>query len=400
MGELVSSHKMADDFNISNGTDGTVCDIYDSHPYVIVSVVHSASAMVSALCCIFVIIVIFLLKKNSFFIQRLIIYLCIATLVQSAGFILLLHRLGDNSESKVSEVICMISGFLNQLSLWYMTLDLVVITFVLLLTGVFNKNVAHFERLYVVLIFIFPLTFNWIPFIDSSYGRHGTTCWIRNLNHDDNCTEHGFGSILQFAVWRAEFYSFLVVMVPIYIVVIVFLTKQKYCYRRKSEIITAAEYETRVLQKNLQEEMWGLVILIFGVVTLNVFPTANGIYNLVNPDKPSLPLSMLQAIFIPLQGAYIALVFLLDRETIKRLKYRDFKAAMKQRNMIREYPVANGEESSDSATSRERSLMTPYSEHIWALNPAGIALRPDQLPSIIESHQIGTPVDMTEEDAL
>ena len=398
MGELVSSHKMADDFNVSNDTDETVCDIYDSRPYMIVSVVHSASATVSALCCIFIIIVIFLLKKNSFFIQRLIIYLCIATLVQSAGFILLLHRLGDNSESKVSEVICMISGFLNQLSLWYITLDLVVITFVLLLMGVCNKNVARLEGLYVVLIFVFPLTFNWIPFINNSYGRHEAICWIRNLNN--NCTEHGFGSILQYALWRVEYYSFLVVTVPIYIVVAVFLTKKRYCNHWESEMITAAEYETRMLQKNLREEMWGLVILLLGVAVMNVFPTVNGIYNLINPNDPSLPLMMLRAIFVPLQGAYIALVFLLDRETIKRLKYRDFKAAMKQRNMISEYPVANGEESSDSATSRERSLMTPYSEHIWALNPAGIALRPDQLPSIIESHQIGTPVDMTEEDAL
>ena len=157
---------MADDFNISSDTDGTVCDIYDSNLYVTVSVVHSVSATVSALCCIFVIIVIFLLKKNSFFIQRLIIYHCLATLLRSIALILLLHRLRYNSNSKFAEILCTISGFLNQLSLWCLGVDFSVITFMVLMTGILHKNMAHQERLYVVLIFIFPLTFNWIPFID------------------------------------------------------------------------------------------------------------------------------------------------------------------------------------------------------------------------------------------
>ena len=387
---------MADDFNISSDTDGTVCDTYDSSLYVIVSVVHSVSATVSALCCIFVIVVIFLLKKNSFFIQRLIIYHCMATLVRSVALILLLHRLGYNSDSKVTEVMCTISGFLNQLSLWYITMDLVVITFVLLLTGVFNKNMARLEGPCVVLIFVFPLTFNWIPFINNTYGRFEAVCWIRGLNYD-NCTKHNFGSILQGVLGSGPFYFILTVMVPIYIVVAVFLTKQKYCNRQKSEMITAAERETRALQKHLHEELWPLVLLTFGLLVLNAFPTANRIYNIINPNNPSLTLSMLRAIFSPLQGAYIALIYLLDRETIKRLKFSNIKAAIKQRHVVSEYPIEVGQ-TSDSATSRDRSLSSPYNEYMWTVNQASIALRPDQSFSIIQSYQVDT-VDMAE-DAL
>ena len=387
---------MADNFNMSSDIDGTVCDTYDSNPYVVVSVMHSASAMVSALCCIFVIIVIFLLKKNSFFIQRLIVYHCIATLVRSVALILLLHRLGHNSDSKGIEVLCIISGFLNQLSLWYITVDLVVITFVLLLTGVFNKNVARLEGLYVALIFVFPLTFNWIPFINNTYGRFEAVCWIRGLNYD-NCTEHNFGTILQVALGNGPFYFILAVMLPIYIVVAVYLTKQKYCNRQKSEMITAAEYETRALQKHLNEELWPLVLLTLGLLVVNAFPTANRIHNTINPNDPSLTLSMLRAIFSPLQGAYIALIYLLDRETIKRLKYSNIKAAIKQRHVISEYPI-EAVQASDSATSRDRSLVTPYNEYMWTVNPASIALRSDESFSIIQSHQVDTE-DMAE-DAL
>ena len=364
---------MADDFNVSNDTDETVCDIYDSYPYVIVSVVHSVSATVSALCCIFVIIVILLLKKNNFFIQRLIIYHCISTLVNSFGLILLLHRLG-NPDSKATEVLCIISGFLYQLSLWYMSLDLVVITFVLLLMGVFNKNVARLEGLYIVFIFIFPLTFNWIPFINNSYGRFEALCWIRNLNNE-NCTEYDFGSILITALANAPLYLITAVMAPIYIVAAVFLTKQKYCNRQKSETITAAEYEARALQKNLQEELWPLALLTIGVLAFTAFPAANRIHSIIDPNNPSLALAMLRAIFSPLQGAYIALVYLLDRETIKRRKYSNIKAAIKQRNVIMEYPI----EDSEATISRHRLLVSPYNEYnMSATNPVSSDLTLDQ----------------------
>lgn len=389
---------MADDFNVSSDTDGTVCDIYESYPYVIVAVVHSASATLSALCCIFVIIMIFLLKKNGFFIQRLIIYHCLATLVRSLALILLLHRLGYDSDSRVIEVLCTVSGFLNQLSLWYIAVDFAVITFVLLLMGVFNKNVARLEGLYVVLIFIFPLAFNWIPFIDNSYGRFEAVCWIRDINYD-NCTRHNFGSILQTALWTVPSFVILVVMIPIYVIVAVYLTKQKYCNRwqKIESMITAANLETNALKKHLIEELWPLVLLTFGAVALNAFPTANMIYSAINPDDPLLALWMLQAIFSPLQGGYIAMVYLLDQDTIKRFKHGNIKAAIKRRNAIREYPIVMGQVS-DSATSRDRSLMTPYNE--YHINPAGIALRPNQSLSIIQGHQLEVDRVDTAEDTL
>ena len=374
---------MADNFNVSSDTDGTVCDTYDSNPYVIVSVVHSVSATVSALCCIFVIIVIFLLKKNSFFIQRLIIYHCLATLLRSIALILLLHRLGYNSNSKVAEILCTISGFLNQLSLWCLGVDFSVITFIVLMTGILHKNMARLERLYVALIFIFPLTVNWIPFINNSYSRNEAVCWIRDRNFD-NCTEYSFGTILQTALWTVPSFLLLVVLVPTYIVIITVVARERFCRNWKKTII---DVETRTLRKRLNEEVWPLFLFPFAVLVLNIFPIANTIYNRINPNDPSFVLWILQAIFSPLQGAYIALVYLLDRETIKRLRYRNIKAAIKQRNVVSEYHVAVGQ-ASDSVTSRNRSLVTPYSEYTGEVNPASIALRLDQSFSIIQSHQV------------
>lgn len=364
---------MADNFNLnSSDTDDTVCDVYDTYPYVIVAVVHLASATVSALCCIFVIVVIFLLKKHSFFIQRLIIYHCLAVLLRSVALILLLHRLGYNSDSTVINVLCIICGFLNQLSLWCLGLDFSAITFILLMTGILHKNMAHLERLYVVLIFVFPLTFNWIPFINNSYGRNEAVCWIRDRNFD-NCSEYNFGSILQTTLWIVPSFLLLAMLLPTYIVIVAFVAKQRFCSHWKKML---TDVETRTLRKHLNEELWPLFLFPNAIVVLNIFPLTNTIYNIVNPDDPSLALWMLQAIFSPLQGGYIALVYLLDRDTIKQLKYSNVKAAILQRNVVSEYPAEAGRVS-DSATSRDRSLVTPYNQYVRTENAASVVLRLD-----------------------
>ena len=147
--------KMTESINTS---EATVCSVFDTYPYVIVAVVSSGSAIISALCCIFVICLIFLLKKHYFFIQRIILYHCLAALFRTFPVILRLHRLGYDVESTALDTLCTISGFTNQLTLWCLVMDYSMITFTLLMSAVFQKNVARLERLYVVLIFIFPLT--------------------------------------------------------------------------------------------------------------------------------------------------------------------------------------------------------------------------------------------------
>ena len=89
------------------------CSPYDEYKYVTVAVVSSGSAMVSALCCIFVICLIFLLKKHYFFIQRLILYHCLAALFRAVALITRFHRLKYNDDSKALTLFCAISGFMD-----------------------------------------------------------------------------------------------------------------------------------------------------------------------------------------------------------------------------------------------------------------------------------------------
>ena len=338
-----------------NSSNGSVCTPYDTYDYVIVAAVSSGSAMVSALCCIFVIGLIFLFKKQQFFIQRLILYHSLATLLRSFSTILRLHRLGYRSESAAINVLCILSGFTTQVTDWFLIIDYSVITFTLLMTAVFRKNVARLEGLFIFLIFIFPFSIAWIPFINNSYGRVGAWCWIRSINYDD-CSEHEFGIILQAALLNVPEAIFAIIVIPTYIVIIVYVARQKCCWRGK----LSQDQENQALRKHLNEEAWPLLFFPLGVVFLNIFPIANHTYRLIHTENPSYTLWLLQSIFSPLQGGYVALVYTLDWETLKRLKYRNLKAAIyKRQDLVQEYP-AEPCGRSESVLSSEGEYLSNY----------------------------------------
>ena len=79
---------------------------------------------------------------------------------------------------------------------------------------------------------------------------------------------------------------------------------------------------------------------------VNLFPFALRIYGVFEDDIwKLLPLLILSAIILPIQGGFIALAFMLDPDTRKRLRWVQIKAAAKelcQRNdkdVISEYPA-------------------------------------------------------------
>ena len=320
--------------------------------------------MVSALCCIFVIGLIFLLKKQHFFIQRIILYHCLAALFRAIAIILRLHRLGYQNDSATLRALCSFTGFMDQVTLWCLVVDFSVISFTLLMTAVFHKNVARLEGLYIFLIFVFPFTFNWIPFINNSYGRVGAWCWIRHLNYDDNCTEYKFGSILQDVLWIAPSSIFLIVMIPIYIIVVVFVARKK-CSRRYQVI---HDRESEALSITLNEEVWPLLFFPLGVLILNLLPLANEIHDTIYINSPSYGLSLASAIVYPLQGGYIALVYTLDRDTLRRLTYSNLVATLCRRQEdVREYPAENCG-LSESVASGDVSVVTNCAYNKSAIN--------------------------------
>ena len=333
--------KMNASLNISYGNE---CSVTESYPLAIVA---ASSAVVSALCCIFVISLIFLLKKHHFFIQRIILYHCLAALVDSFAKILGLQYLGHQTQSTAQDTLCAISGFVTLLASWILIVDYSVIAFTLLMTAVFHKNVIRLEPLYITLIFVLPLTFNWIPFIGNSYGEAGAQCWIRRVNYND-CTNHHLGEIFAIVLWNVPFFSILVVLIPTYLFTIAYATRERFRKTEKNTYHHDPEMER--LRKKLIEDVWRILFFPIGLIFLNFFILIITVYNTILGADPPRAVELLHGAFSPLQGGYIALVYLLDGDTLKRLTYSNIRAAITRRNTVREYTFENaGAALSDSA---------------------------------------------------
>ena len=331
-----------------NTSDGFNCSVFHSQKYVVVAIVSAGSASLSTLCCAAVICLIFMFKKHYFFIQRLILYLTLAALFNSLSIMARLYRIGYENESEEMDIICKAAAFVDQTTMCSLFIAFAVITFTLLMTAIFHKNTSRLESVYLILIFAFPLAFNWIPFIHDTYGKAGAWCWIRAVNYDDNCSEHKFGTYLRFALWYVPSYALLVAMMLAYLVIVISVTRQRYRW--------TGRYDPKALQlrQQMHTEVWPLLFYPIGLFILNIFPLVNRIHDSIHDSTPIYELWMLHAIFSPLQGGYIALVYTLDRETRNRLTFSKLFAVLCNcGDRVKEYPAISGGRDSVSEATAE-----------------------------------------------
>ena len=321
--------------NLTNATN--LCSVFETDRYKVVALVSVGTAAISVLACIAVIAIMLILKKHLFFTQRLILYLCLAALVNSLAIMARLYRVADNLDPTPLKVLCMIVAFLDQTTAWSETIAYVCITFNLFMNAVCNKKTEGLEYLYIFLIFFFPIIFNWIPFIQGTYGEAGAWCWIRDTNQDDNCSQHKLGVILRYVLWYIPNYGILVLLVLAYFVLLVIVSRQK------KKWVGKFDPESERLKTKMEKEVWPLLFFPIGYFVICLFPFINRLQDTISPNDPIYVLWVLHAIFSPLQGGYIALIYSLDRETLRRLKFSQIIATLcKERTVVEEYPVGSG----------------------------------------------------------
>ena len=313
------------------------------HQNMVLSVISGAIGIVSTVACVGVIVLIFFLKKYMFFIQRLILYLSIAALLNSIVISLRFIRLADhdgNFDNPVLHNLCVASGFFDQTTAWFVTLAFVCITITLFRSAVFHKDSERFEFYYILVIFVSPLLVTWIPFINVTYGEAGAWCWIQGTHtnySDPNCTEvnNDFGIGLRYALWYVPNYIILGIVFFMYVYIIINVSRKKHKWYGHHDS------ETQQRKDMMKKEVWPLLLYPLGYIIMSLFPLINRIHDTFS-SEPIPILWILHAIFEPLEGGYIALVYTFDRETLKRLNLFRMIATMCSRTRIREYPATRG----------------------------------------------------------
>ncbi len=331
--------------NYSNNSTPSSCETYQDESYTKVAMIAASSGTFSLVASLAVILVILVFKKYNFFIQRLILYLCIAVALNSASIVMRFSRAKYHTEANDLHRLCVAMAFIDQTTLWSVTLAFTCMTFNMVMVVLFNKGTTVLEMGYICFIFFFPLMFNWIPFIGEGYGEAGAWCWIRSHNYQQNCSENKMGLVMQYVLWYGPHYLLLGILFVAYIVVIFRVIRKRYQWR--GLYTTSTEDQTQQLV--MKEMVFPIIFYPLGFLLLNIFPLVNRIYDTFH--DPNYILWILHATFSPLQGGYIALVYVLDRETMRRLNLRELKAYLfHRRTPVKEYPATKGFTDSYDAT--------------------------------------------------
>lgn len=331
---------------LGNSTEPpTTCNNpFDDRIYAIVAAVAATSAFISFLASGFVILIIILFKKWRFYTQRLILYLAITAALLSLAY--LLQRTDYENQSVHYSNFCIFAGFLSQVTSWMVLNAIVCIMTSLLLTAFFNKRAEKYEILFLFLIFVFPLTFNWIPFIKSTYGKAGAWCWIRSKD-DTTCQKFEFGQVLQLVLWYIPLYVVMFVLIVLYVIVLVKL------HRTKRMWTGNIDPYAKKIQEQISKEILPLLAYPLVFILLSIPPFINRIHSAADPQNPEPVLWVISAALFPLQGGVIAIAFSLDPETRKRLTLANFKAAFsnfRRTKAVQEYNIPGNEELEKSPT--------------------------------------------------
>ncbi len=307
-----------------------------------VAIVRAVSGGISVIASLLVILLIVLFKKYIFFTQRLILYLGIASMLN--GLAIALQGATYYPDNKHTDAYCSLSAFVEQTTHWSLLLAVVSITLDIYLRVVHNVK-KKTDAAYILVIFLLPIGFNWIPLLYNTYGHAGPWCWIVLTNED--CTMNHFGLALRYILWYVPLYIVILATIAIYIIVYVSVRRKNKKFKGK--------FDPNRKQIINQRKTQILPLIYYPIIflLLQIPPTLNRIAELVLTEKGQLPFWFLHAFFSPLQGGLICIVYALDPETRARLTIISLKNLIKNKEEVSEYPVTQAH--SDSISGRNRS---------------------------------------------
>ncbi len=282
--------------------------LYDDLQFSVVAGVRSVVAIFSLACSAIVISLICCCKKYQVASQKLIFGLAIISALHSVVFAII------RTTSQVQDVSCSVLGFAELYSSW---VELMLISCTmghLLLLVVYGRELSYL--IHMVISFLTPLLWCWIPFINLSYGSVGPWCGIRIHISDEDCGLYLMGVVFRFMLWQVPLYTVSLV----FFLVCFFLIFKK--LRRDSIKWEGAHYDPEA-EKAKTEVISQLVPLLFYPMIFLVLKLPlliNQIYEVVRPEEPQLVLWLLDALTSPLGGAVIALVYTCDTSSLSKVR--------------------------------------------------------------------------------
>lgn len=351
--------------NWTNNESGS-CLSYDSVEFKIIAALRAGVGTLSAVCCLVVIYLIVAYRKYMFFAQRQIAYLAATAFLQS--IFSSLGRVNFYTSRPIVDPYCFFAGFLHQYSDWTEVASIACITFNVFSIGVLGRNTSRLEIVYVVLIFILPFTWSWVPFLQAAYGTAGPWCGIRTRTRD--CELFEFGRILQLAIGVVPLYFILVV--AFVLTCITACKVHRALHRWSGQFHPEVQVRVLDMRKEIRLLLWYPAIYL----VLETPSFVNQLYHTHSPFSQLWPLWCLEAIFGPMRGAFIAFVYAFDSETRARMRcqqiYYMFRSCFTGGRNVMEYSVIceqEGDTLHGSSTSNNRPTLPKESLRVVSSLP-------------------------------
>lgn len=329
----------------TNDTNSSDCyeDFFQSK-YVGQVAFRSVFSFVTILFILMMLGIIILFKKYLFFVQRMIMYVALAQL--SFSVVAMFDVLSIEAFQNTAALnYCKAIGFATFITLWWTVLTVFVIVIDIFLRIVFAKDTERYEMLYITMIIAPPIIVSWIPFIKQAYGSSLHFCWIKLVNESD-CKVFNFGILLRFVLYFIPVYTLTAIIIIMLIIVFIVVRRNKY----SGKYDPASKARKAQIIKEMKPLIAYPIIFIVSVAIAIVVTIASTIDEGGNSNYI---FTIFSTLIFRLQGILITLVFTLDPETRRKLKWREIRAAAKTfcslKKEVNKYNVAS-KARSDSAT--------------------------------------------------
>ena len=303
-------------FDVDNGSaEMELCynSTFDSLPFKRAAILRASMGMFSFLFCGCVILLSICFKKYYFFTQRLVLYLTIAAMLHSLSYTV--GRVNFHSSRLIKDPYCYFAGLLELYTSWIELLSICCIVFNLFSATVMTKirEAKYLECVYLVVTFLLPLLWCWIPFVEEAYGSAGPWCGIRVLT--ENCSPFRFGRVLRFVLWHVPAYT---IFLFILVTSIMIMIKVRRDIRKwdGTPYNSATKINKQMIKDEVRPLLWYPLIYLILRSTFLI----SEIYDTVHPQTPRVALWNLQVVTSPLAGTVIALMYAFDSETRAHLK--------------------------------------------------------------------------------
>ena len=323
---------MEDSVNISNDS----CYQFTANQVYSVTVAKAVVASMGAVACLLTVVVIIALKQYKKFVNRLVLYLMIIGCIHAVTIgleVAPVHHMGKVvTVKKGLNGLCEAIGFITQTTAWMFFMVMLWIVFYLFLLAVFKYSVNKYkhEVTGILVSILFPLSFNWVPFVQHMYGLAGVWCWIRLTNGD--CW-HGYvqGIIYQFSLLYAPLTLLIFITFVLFAVMVCVLCRQR-IYLKGMNVYRSSHHQA------VKEAIPLLIYpLVYNIIC--TLMTANRIYYAItvyDGKNPYFPLWFIHSVIDPCRTLVPPLAFILHPNTLRRIccgckkqneqeKYRDMQ---------------------------------------------------------------------------